>query len=568
VRFSVKSSDGSRSFSIGSCSLFLLRMRLLVSILLVLSVSLVHAQQTTLSPSTSSTLRGVVRSQEGTIVRHASVQIKRQGLSHDLYVTTNEAGVFQFRDVPQGKCTLVAENEGWTSHDRTVVVEANRNQNVVDLVLDIRKETKSATSLPQAIEFSDSPTFTVAGVSDWTAAGGHGSDSALRTSEELTRKTLILKPGDSPRYSEAVETVLRTALGHDPNSFEANRSLGAFYLGTGKDREAIPLLEKSFQIDPHDRANEYDLALAYSNVGELSKGQRHVAALLDNQSSPSQSSSTQEQSQLHRLAGELDEKLGDPLDAVREDELAVRLNPTEQNYFSWGTELLLHRAVWQAVEVFRAGAKAHPQSARILTGLGTALFGSSEYDEAANRLCEASDLDPANSEPYLFMGKVDSAAPNPSPCIGQRLARFAESQPDNAEANYLYAMALSKRNTMPEDPESLAKVEALLSKALRLDSQCADAELELGIIASTRGQYAKAISFYERALTLAPQLGEAHYRLGVALDRTGQPEKAKSEFMLHDVIEKKQTQDVERQREQIKQFLVVLLARPKDVKSQ
>ena len=59
--------------------------------------------------------------------------------------------------------------------------------------------------------------------------------------------------------------------------------------------------------------------------------------------------------------GELDEKKGDPLAAVHEFEQAVRQDPSEENYFAWGSELLLHRAVWQAAEVFRNGTKAYPQ---------------------------------------------------------------------------------------------------------------------------------------------------------------------------------------------------------------
>ncbi len=46
----------------------------------------------------------------------------------------------------------------------------------------------------------------------------------------------------------------------------------------------------------------------------------------------------------HRLLGELDERLNEPLEAVREYEKAARMDPSEQNYFEWGTELLLHKA--------------------------------------------------------------------------------------------------------------------------------------------------------------------------------------------------------------------------------
>ena len=47
------------------------------------------------------------------------------------------------------------------------------------------------------MEFADKPNFTVAGVTDWTAVGGHGSDATLRTSEALARETVTLKPQGS-----------------------------------------------------------------------------------------------------------------------------------------------------------------------------------------------------------------------------------------------------------------------------------------------------------------------------------------------------------------------------------
>ena len=48
------------------------------------------------------------------------------------------------------------------------------------------------------MEFADKPNFTVAGVTDWTAVGGHGSDATLRTSEALARETTTLKPTSGP----------------------------------------------------------------------------------------------------------------------------------------------------------------------------------------------------------------------------------------------------------------------------------------------------------------------------------------------------------------------------------
>jgi tetratricopeptide (TPR) repeat protein len=398
-----------------------------------------------------------------------------------------------------------------------------------------------------ALKFSDEPHFTVAGVTDWTAAGGHGSDSTLRTSEDLARETLTLKPDASPAAPPAkapveAESRLRAALAASPGSFAANHQLGAFYLQAGRYRESIPLLQAAYQLDPANRGNEYDLALADQANGDLPQARQHAQKLL----------AQEDNAGLHRLLGEVDEEMGDPLAAVREDEQAARLDPSEVHYFAWGSELLLHRAVWQAVEVFRKGAKAYPRSARMLAALGAALF-----EDAATSLCQASDLNPADPEPYTFMGRIEMAAPKPLACIEPRLARFAQQQPGDSTANYLYAMAIWKRQQPPAQGQSWQQVESLLTKAVTVNPKCADAYLQLGVLSYSRHDLEGAIGFYTKAIAVDPQLGEAHYRLAVAYDRTGAAGKAQQEFQLHDEIEKQQAAAVERRRRELKQFQVL-----------
>jgi tetratricopeptide (TPR) repeat protein len=405
------------------------------------------------------------------------------------------------------------------------------------------------------MEFADKPDFTIAGVTDWTAVGGHGSDSTLRTSEDLARETLALKPPGEAKQAYESETRLRAALAGAPGNFAANHELGAFYLHAGRNRESIPLLQAAYQADPSNAGNEYDLAAALMGAGDFSPAREHAQKLLAHQ----------DNADLHRLLGELDEKVGDPLAAVHEDEQAVRLEPSEQNYFAWGSELLLHRAVWQAAEVFRQGTKAYPKSARMLTALGTAQFAGALYEDAAASLCAAADLNPADPQPYLFLGRIEMAAPTPLGCVAPRLARWVKEQPQNSLANYLYAMAILKGLQQTSDQtarEARQQAETLLTRAVTIDPKCADAYLQLGILSFSQHQTEKAIGYYTKAIEAQPQLGEAHYRLGVAYDRLGTPEKARQEFQLHDEIEKQQAATVERQRREVKQFLVVLEGQP------
>ena len=397
-------------------------------------------------------LQGTVVDSGGRPVADAAVKVEGKNIPSSLKTTSSPAGAFSFPNLPPGSYTVTAQKA--ELHSPATTVTASQQ---LTLVL----QPNGA----QAMEFADKPDFTVAGVTDWTAVGGHGSDATLRTSEALAREALTLKPQGA---------------------------------ATGQSEEAAR----------------------------------------------------------HREAGERDENNGDPLGAVHEEELAVHLDPSEQNYFAWGSELLLHRAVWQAAEVFRSGVRAHPQSARMLTALGTALFAGALYEEAADRLCQASDLNPSDPEPYTFMGRILTAAPKTLPCLEPRLARFARLHPGNAQANYFYAMAIWRRQ--PTDPQ----VETLLTRAIEVDHHCAPAYLQLGILAYTRHDPGKAIDFYREAIAADPQLGEAHYRLGVAYDRLGDAEKAAHEFQVHDELEKQQAAAVERQRREVKQFLVVLQNQP------
>ena len=470
-----------------------------------LSISNANAQSVPSKGSDQVTIQGTVMDLANKPVGDATVQLEEQGIAGPIETKTDSTGLFVFSKIPTGNYKLSAKKSGLSSRAVTVVASSPGNQKI-DLALQETAASSSAT--PLTMEFADKPNFTVAGVTDWTAVGGHGSDAILRTSETLARETLTLKPASQG-------------------------------------------LDSTGSTDAANHDKEYDLALASKQAGDLKQAHDHLQNLLANKENPD----------ARRLAGEVDEELGDPLLAVHEFERAARLDPSEQNYFEWGSELLLHRAVWQARDVFGKGVEAYPKSIRMLTALGAALFAGARYDEAALRLCDASDLSPAEIEPYTFIGKVELVAPTPLPCVEQKLARFVQLQPENSLANYLYAMAILKRQ-QPADSQSLQQAQTLLTKAVTVDPKCGDAYLQLGILSSSKRELQMAISFYIKAIEANPQLGDAYYRLGVAYDRVGETAKAKQEFQLHDEIEKQQAAAIESQRREVKQFLVVLQGQP------
>jgi tetratricopeptide (TPR) repeat protein len=271
-----------------------------------------------------------------------------------------------------------------------------------------------------------------------------------------------------------------------------------------------------------------------------------------------QGKSREEIAELHYLLAETDERLGNSLEAVQEYRLAAELNPSEKNLFDWGVELLLHGADEPAIEVFTKGNRAFPRSVRMLAGLGAAWYSNGSYEKAAQRLCEASDLNPDDPNPYLFMGKMQALEVTPSPTIEEHLARFVTLQPQNPWANYHYAVGLQKDLNSRGNVEDIGRVKSLLLTAVRLDPKLGVAYLELGIVYSQQKDFPKAISALQHAIEADPKLDNAHYRLAQVYRLAGENSKAQAELQLYEQISKQNAEEVGRQRHELQQFVYEL----------
>jgi tetratricopeptide (TPR) repeat protein len=533
-----------------------------VSVLMTPLGTLVLAQSALSKQQEGIKIEGTVRNAGGMPVAGVSVHLQGGGGEELAKTKTDAVGNFEVSASEPGAYVVTAEKSGWRTTRTPSLMLSTAEKKHLDLVLQPSEDglhrPSSGTAAPAVsssgpMQFRDEPNFVVAGVTDGTNMGGHGSDSSRRTSDALAKDTVALKPpgplrGAITRDSSDAERKLRAELLENTGSFETNQQLGDFYLRSQRYREAIPLLEAAYRIRPDDFANAYNLALAYQANGELARAREHVRKMLVRSGKPD----------LHRLLGDLDEGLDDPLGAVYEYEQAARLDPSEQNYFNWGTELLLHRATQAAIEVFTKGAAAHLHSARMLAGLGAALYANGSYEAAASRLCAASDLTPRDTAPYIFLGKMATAAPVPLSCAEERLARFAQEQPKNALANYYYAMALWKHDRGSQNPADLQHVRQLLNEAVKIDAKFDEAFLQLGIVAWERGELETAIAAFQKAIGANQQLAEAHYRLGVAYKQSGEAAKAQQEFQLYNQISKEESAAVERKRRELRQYLITL----------
>jgi tetratricopeptide (TPR) repeat protein len=243
---------------------------------------------------------------------------------------------------------------------------------------------------------------------------------------------------------------------------------------------------------------------------------------------------------------------------VREYQRAAEMDAREPYVFDWGSELLLHHAPEPAVEVFTKGNRLFPHSIRMLIGLGAAWFASGSYDQAVQRICEASDVNPSDPLPYLFMGKMQSSEPTSSEEIVEKLHRFVTQQPENAEANYYYAVGLWKLRKGSPDAVRIAQIESFLNHAVQLDPKFAAAYVQRGILYSEQKDYPRAISDYQQAIHADPQIEEAHFRLAQAYRQTGNAAESEAELKVYNQIAKESAQRAESERHAIRQFVYIL----------
>jgi tetratricopeptide (TPR) repeat protein len=337
----------------------------------------------------------------------------------------------------------------------------------------------------------------------------------------------------------------RKALALEPKSYDANHNLGEFYIQTGKIAEALPLMTEAYQTNPSAYDNAYDLAMANLTLGRFDSARAVVQALLKQKNT----------GELHNLLGQIDEKDGKFVAAANDYEAAAHLDPSEDNLFAWGSEMLLHRTYEPAIAIFQKASERYPKSPRIFIGLGLALYSRGIYDKAVQALIAASDLSPRDERCYLFLSKAYNSSPLQADEVVERFKRYADLKPESALAQYYYAVSLWKGKRVGSSTVDIRLVEALLKKSIALDDSLADAHVQLGNLYADEHQYAKSIPEYERALELDASLPDAHYRLGTDLIHVGQKERAQKEFAVYQNLRAEHLAEVQKEHEEVRQFV-------------
>jgi len=170
-------------------------------------------------------------------------------------------------------------------------------------------------------------------------------------------------------------------------------------------------------------------------------------------------------------------------------------------------------------------------------------------------LLTAADLNPSDPRCYLFLSKAFDSSPKQAEDVIGRFRRYAELRPQDARAQYYYAISLWKGKRSEDSSADVATVETLLRKSITLDGNIPEAHMQLGDLYAGQHLYDKSIPEYVRALELNPDLSDAHYRLGTDYVHAGRKDEAQKEFAVYQKLRAAHLAEADKERAEVQQFV-------------
>jgi len=358
-----------------------------------------------------------------------------------LTVATDSQGKFRFESVPVGSYVIHATRPGYTECKKgpfDLTAQETRS-----FVLQLEKAPLNAKDIASAMTFSDEPAFTVAGVTDTTAMGGHGSGPVVRNSNELSKETASLATkdngvGTSGRDASAASTAsmeagIRAELAREDKA-DLHVRLGDLEESEGRPLEAVKEYQRAAEMEPtepHLFAWGAELLLHHAPepaIEVFGKGHR-----------------------LYPRSSRMMLGLGAAWYAQRAEDQAVKtfmeacdVNPGDPTpYLFLGRLEVTQKAIpsgW--TERMKRFASLHPENAMAHYLYASALMKESEQtgppDLAESELSTAIKLNPHLGEAYLTLGMLRLQQDRLSEAIAA-LEKAVENMPASGEAHYRLA---------------------------------------------------------------------------------------------------------------------------------
>jgi tetratricopeptide (TPR) repeat protein len=371
------------------------------------------------------------------------------------------------------------------------------------------------------------PTFRASGVQGTIAPSGYSDGATEQQARQVASLVLDLQAASYAEEwpsSERLPCDREPALLHasltTPDSFQANRQLGLFYLQHGRPDLSAKYLSIAKASHPSDSETVRNLAMAEMEARDYSAAGQFAVQLTE---------LNPQDALAHQVKGSVEAAAGHSRAALEEYKLSAQLDSSPGNVFSSGLSITALGFFADAEQLFAGATKSHQDSARLWLGLGIVSILQAQHAQAVDSLLRSAALDPADGlTPTLLATLMTNEEDNTH--IVPVIQAFATAHSKQAIAHYDYAVALSKANHPGSDGPVEKQMEAELRLAVTEQPDFAAAHFQLGTVYQNASDLPSAIKEFSQAVSLQPDVAEWRYRLARAYHQAGQTVAAESEM--------------------------------------
>jgi tetratricopeptide (TPR) repeat protein len=482
-------------------------------------------------PSETGRVSGTVKDGAGRGLSNASIFVSSpDSSSPNPRAATDEKGHYTIDGIAFGHYSLSASAEGFRT-SQNVEIDVSSASTTADFTLKslLKGKTSETFSTDNANDsHRPPPSFRSSGVQGTIAPSGYSAGVTAEENAQVMdsvrglagqQQVAIAAGGSIPNCDEAKE--LLKGPGRPQSEPEPVAGLGAIYLMDGEVDRSIPYLEIAARMEPNNRTNSRNLAVAYLRAARFSDASPILYEL---------SKQMPEDADLVLLLAEAHEGSGDSHRAAEEYRKAAGIDSAERVQFASGIGLIEAGLSGQAAVIFATATTAHPSAAKMWMGLGIAQSLQQQNPQAIRSLLRAVELDPAYLPAYFFLANLSGQSEETDKQIRERLETLVAANPESPDAHYDYAVAMWKERRGGHGAQSNQEIETQLELVLAMNPNFAEAHLLLGTVCADSGDFLSAVKELERAARLEPDNAKAHYQLAQAYRRNSQVEQANAEM--------------------------------------
>ncbi len=352
----------------------------------------------------------------------------------------------------------------------------------------------------------------------WLAAAT-GAALALATRRWATRShypmgatLLVLIPilGGLTRQQTGMyfskETLWRTTLAQNPESWMAYNNLGGELLQQGRLDEAVTAIETSIKIAPENAAAHVNLGNALWKKGDVRGAfdayQKGLSIEPDNLGA-------------HLNLGNALLQTGRVAEAIDHYQQVLSSKPDFSTaHTNLGDAFLQAGRIEDAINEYHAALENNPRDVEAHANLGAATAQKGSFEEAIGHFRDALKIDPNFTIAHTNWGNAELQSGHPEEAINHH-REVVKIAPTVGKNHTRLADTLARVGRLDE-------AVAEYNRAVEIDANDAEAQANLGTILAQRHETEDAIAHLEAALKAKPDFAIAHTNLGHLLLQRGQ----------------------------------------------